>query len=198
MIITNCRGARCLKHLIKIAITILVCVSIGIFVTYVIREIDDQSSHMSLNRDNNDLNWKRDGRLTHGYGTYNHGLEFEGNDRHYGNDYDLPEDTEVLAATDGVVTKLFEDELGGKVLQISESNGQYHQWYMHLNDFKVTQGQKVAAGDIIALSGNTGEQTTGSHLHFQRMKGGIGNDYAEDPQPFIEQLPEEEESLFNI
>ncbi|WP_245339346.1 M23 family metallopeptidase [Staphylococcus sp. GDX8P54P] len=178
-----------MKHLIKIAITILVCVSIGIFVTYVIREIDDQSSHMSLNRD---------GRLTHGYGTYNHGLEFEGNDRHYGNDYDLPEDTEVLAATDGVVTKLFEDELGGKVLQISESNGQYHQWYMHLNDFKVTQGQKVAAGDVIALSGNTGEQTTGSHLHFQRMKGGIGNDYAEDPQPFIEQLPEEEESLFNI
>ncbi len=23
--------------------------------------------------------------------------------------------------------------------------------------------------DVIALSGNTGEQTTGSHLHFQRM-----------------------------
>ena len=40
---------------------------------------------------------------------------------------------------------------------------------MHLNDFKVTQGQ-VKAGDVIALSGNTGEQTTGSHLHFQRMK----------------------------
>ena len=33
---------------------------------------------------------------------YNHGLEFEGNDKHYGNDYDLPENTEVLAATDGL------------------------------------------------------------------------------------------------
>ena len=69
---------------------------------------------------------------------------------------------------------------------------------MHLNDFKVTQGQQVKAGDVIALSGNTGEQTTGSHLHFQRMKDGIGNDYAEDPQSFIDQLPKKEKSLFNI
>lgn len=30
------------------------------------------------------------------------------------------------------------------------------------------------------------------------MKGGIGNDYAEDAQPFINQLPEKEKSLFNI
>ena len=116
---------------------------IGVSVTYLIREIDIQPSQMTLNDDNQFGDWKRDGRLTHGYGTYNHGLEFEGNDKHYGNDYDLPENTEVLAATDGVVTRLFEDELGGKVIQISESNGQYHQWYMHLNDFKVTQGQKL-------------------------------------------------------
>ena len=187
-----------MKQFIKIVMTILICVGIGVSGTNLIREIDIQPSQMTLNDDNQFGDWKRDGRLTHGYGTYNHGLEFEGNDKHYGNDYDLPENTEVLAATDGVVTRLFEDELGGKVIQISESNGQYHQWYMHLNDFKVTQGQKVKAGDVIALSGNTGEQTTGSHLHFQRMKGGIGNDYAEDPQPFINQLPEKEKSLFNI
>ena len=96
------------------------------------------------------------------------------------------------------LSRLFEDELGGKVIQISESNGQYHQWYMHLNDFKVTKVKKLKAGDVIALSGNTGEQTTGSHLHFQKNEGGIGNDYAEDPQPFINQLPEKEKSLFNI
>ena len=60
---------------------------------------------------------------------------------------------------------------------------------MHLNDFKGNSRSKVKAGDVIALSGNTGEQTTGSHLHFQRMKDGIGNDYSEDPQSFIN-LPE--------
>ena len=60
-------------------------------VTYLIREIDIQPSQMSLNDDNQYGDWNSDGRLTHGYGTYNHGLEFEGNDKHYGNDYDLPE-----------------------------------------------------------------------------------------------------------
>lgn len=187
-----------MKQFIKIVMTILICVGIGVSVTYLIREIDMQPSQMSFNDDNQYGDWNSDGRLTHGYGIYNHGLEFEGNDKHYGNDYDLPEDTEVLAATDGVVTRIFEDDLGGKVIQISEDNGRYHQWYMHLNDFKVTQGQQVKAGDVIALSGNTGEQTTGSHLHFQRMKDSIGNDYAEDPQSFIDQLPEKEKSLFNI
>lgn len=110
-------------------------------------------------------------RKTHGFGTYSRGLSFNGDDRHYGVDYRLPKDTRVLAATDGQVTRTFQDEYGGNVLEIKEANQPYYQWYMHLNEFNVRAGDVVKAGDIVALSGNTGSQTTGPHLHFQRMKG---------------------------
>jgi murein DD-endopeptidase MepM/ murein hydrolase activator NlpD len=132
-------------------------------------------------------------RETESFGEYKYN-DFEG--KHYGIDYGLRKDTPVTAATNGTVTRTFDNELGGKVVQIREEDGVYHQWYMHLNEFKVEAGDKVKAGEIIALSGNTGSQTSGPHLHFQRMKGGVGNDYAEDPREFIESLPQGEESLY--
>ncbi|MBU5909591.1 M23 family metallopeptidase, partial [Vibrio cholerae O1] len=41
--------------------------------------------------------------------------------------------------------------------------GEYHQWYLHLDKYNVKVGDRVKAGDIIAYSGNTGKQTTGAH-----------------------------------
>ncbi|MCD8785289.1 M23 family metallopeptidase [Staphylococcus gallinarum] len=134
-------------------------------------------------------------RETETFGEYQYS-DFDG--KHYGIDYDLPEDTPVKAVTDGVVTRTFNNKLGGKVIQIQEDNGRYHQWYMHLNTFKVAKGERVNAGDTIALSGNTGEQTTGSHLHFQRMKDGVGNQFAIDPKSFIDKLPNGEKSLYEL
>ncbi|MDW5470637.1 M23 family metallopeptidase [Staphylococcus equorum] len=154
----------------------------------------EESSNEADEDNGNSFSMLFDGsRETETFGEYERS-NFEG--KHYGIDYHLPEDTPIKAASDGTVTRTFNNELGGKVLQISEVNGQYHQWYMHLNDFKVEVGDKVQAGDVVALSGNTGEQTTGAHLHFQRMNGGVGNTYAEDPKSFIKKLPDGEKSLY--
>jgi murein DD-endopeptidase MepM/ murein hydrolase activator NlpD len=58
--------------------------------------------------------------------------------------------------------------------------------YMHLSEFKVKEGDKVAAGQLIALSGGTG-RSTGPHLHFAvRWRG----EYL-DPRTLLELHPPE-------
>lgn len=37
--------------------------------------------------------------------------------------------------------------------------------YLHLSKIKVRKGQHVNAGQLIAISGNSGKRTTGAHLH---------------------------------
>ena len=39
--------------------------------------------------------------------------------------------------------------------------------FAHLNATTVSKGQVVSAGSEVGLSGNTGEYTTGPHLHFE-------------------------------
>jgi murein DD-endopeptidase MepM/ murein hydrolase activator NlpD len=54
--------------------------------------------------------------------------------------------------------------------------------YWHLNELRVAVGQKVAAGDLIGLVGNTG-LSTGAHLHWELRINGI----AVDPTQFWEE-----------
>ena len=137
-------------------------------------------------------------RQTQPFGHYENGLSFNGDNRHYGVDYHLPENTPILAASDGVITRTLDDPYGGKIVELQEVNSEHYQWYGHLNTFEVEAGQTVKQGDVIAKSGNTGKYTTGPHLHFQRMQGNVGNAYAIDPEPFVESLPDKQYSLFRI
>lgn len=54
--------------------------------------------------------------------------------------------------------------------------------YKHNGELLKVEGDKVKAGDVIAIMGNSGELTTGPHLHFELWHNGI----ALDPETYID------------
>ncbi|KQX09201.1 peptidase [Streptomyces sp. Root431] len=90
--------------------------------------------------------------------------------KHSGQDFAVPTGTPVKAAGTGTVVKAGPNGGGdgpayGNAIVVKHANGTYSQ-YAHLSKIKVNVGQKVAAGQQIALSGNTGN-SSGPHLHFE-------------------------------
>jgi len=85
-----------------------------------------------------------------------------------GLDYVVPVGTRVAASGNGVVLAVsnFPFQSRGKYVIIRHADGkQTH--YFHLSKIFVKKGQRVEAGERIALSGNTSSgNSTGPHLHF--------------------------------
>lgn len=85
---------------------------------------------------------------------------------HHGVDYLVPEGTAVFATADGRVDNLSEkNSTNGKAITIDHGNG-YKTTYSHLLDIRVSEGERVKRGDIIALSGNSG-LSFAPHLHYE-------------------------------
>lgn len=74
--------------------------------------------------------------------------------------------TDVLAVSDGVISKSYYSDSYGHVVFIRHPEEGFETVYAHLNRRLVQEGEKVKQGQIIGEMGNTG-RSRGVHLHFE-------------------------------
>jgi biotin carboxyl carrier protein len=104
-----------------------------------------------------------------------------------GIDYAVPVGTPIEAAAAGTVTEARKDAGGyGWHVRIQHDGG-YMTIYGHGSKLLVSKGDTVEAGQVIMLSGNTGN-SSGPHLHFEVRKDGRPI----DPAPLLVGEPETE------
>lgn len=83
---------------------------------------------------------------------------------HQGVDLAAPANTPVYASRSGIVTTTTYSNSAGYYVTINHGDG-FSSIYMHLNNYVVSAGQAVSAGQLIGYVGRTGI-ATGYHLHF--------------------------------
>ncbi len=96
---------------------------------------------------------------------------FDPGNGHYGVDVVTPVDEAVKACLAGTVTLANWTTADGHVIQIQHSNG-LSSVYKHNKVLLRKVGDRVKAGEAIAIVGNTGENSTGPHLHFELWHNG--------------------------
>jgi len=104
---------------------------------------------------------------------------------HNGNDYPAWEGTPVFAANPGIV-RCYDQGATGYGRYLTVDAGRYWTLEGHLSDWKVRDGQRVSRGELVALSGNTGN-STGGHVHLGLQVPGMRNPAYRnwiDPTPF--------------
>lgn len=119
--------------------------------------------------------WPVHGRLTSFYGQRLDPFDGHGS-FHSGIDIAVPVGTPVISTAGGQVK--FADMYAGygRLLVIDHGNG-LETYYGHLSRFNVIPGQRIARGEIVAFSGQTGRSTS-PHVHYEvRMSGSPINPY---------------------
>jgi murein DD-endopeptidase MepM/ murein hydrolase activator NlpD len=98
---------------------------------------------------------------------------------HAGIDFAVPVGTPVRAAGAGVVVETGDFFFNGHSVYLDHGQGLVT-LYCHLERIDVAPGERVAAGQVVGLSGNTG-RTSGPHLHWTVLANGT----AVDPRLFL-------------
>ena len=102
---------------------------------------------------------------------------------HYGLDLSSKEGSPIYAVMNGVVEKSEISPSLGNFLVIDHGNN-IKSLYAHCKELKESVGNNVKRGQIIALMGNTGYYSTGTHVHIEL----IVNNQKLDPEPFFENI----------
>lgn len=90
---------------------------------------------------------------------------------HNGLDIVAAEGTPIYATADGIVLFSGWTVEDGYAIIIQHGN-HFHSYYKHNQKNLVFAHQHVKQGDVIALLGNSGEKSSGPHLHFEIWKDG--------------------------
>lgn len=119
------------------------------------------------------------------FGRYTGGLSFNGGN-HYGLDTAHKHEA-LLSPINGIISRIWNDYGGGNSIQVDA--GKHTWWFMHLSKILTSVGERIKAGQKIAVTGSTGNFVSGTgHLHTQVMEGGVGNAHAIDPLPILKNL----------
>jgi murein DD-endopeptidase MepM/ murein hydrolase activator NlpD len=106
--------------------------------------------------------------------------EYDAEIKHYAVDVAATTGTPIKAAADGTVVFASWSVETGYTMLIEHAYGLITV-YKHAGSLIKEQNDQVLAGEVIASVGNTGELTTGPHLHFEIWSDG----YPLDPTNFI-------------
>lgn len=98
---------------------------------------------------------------------------------HWGMDFSCRTGTDVLASAAGTVSEATYRSDYGYTVVINHGNGMQTR-YAHMSQLLVNNGDSVNQGDVVGLSGNTGD-STGPHLHFEIIDSG----YRVDPETYL-------------
>lgn len=106
---------------------------------------------------------------------------YSSKEKHFAVDIVAPRDTPVKSVADGTVIFAEWSAETGFVCIIEHGHGLISA-YKHNSSLTKKQGDLVKSGEVIAAIGNTGELTTGPHLHFELWNEG----YPVNPTNYID------------
>ena len=106
---------------------------------------------------------------------------YDQKNKHYAVDVALEEGTPIKSVANGTIVFAEYTAQTGYVIMVEHDLGMLSV-YKHNSILNKEQGDIVAAGEVIAQAGNTGEYSTGWHLHFELWIDG----YSLDPELFFD------------